>query len=70
MCLDPNHKLKIDLFSMVHNRSGLYQRLIREPVIDDISMYSEVPLLVLSGKVTIKTIHNHQNKNNDRFNNK
>ncbi|WP_026810629.1 universal stress protein [Arenibacter latericius] len=43
-------KFKIDLFSMVHNRRSLFQRLTREPVIKDLSMYSDVPFLVLPNK--------------------
>ncbi|GGW41164.1 universal stress protein [Arenibacter certesii] len=43
-------KYKIDLFSMVHNRRSLFERLTREPVIKDVSMYSDVPFLVLPNK--------------------
>ncbi|MFS4418147.1 universal stress protein [Maribacter sp. 2307ULW6-5] len=39
--------MKIDLFAMVNREKSLFERLTREPVIKDVSMYSEVPLLVL-----------------------
>lgn len=43
-------KLDINLFSMVHNHRNLFQRLTREPVIKDVSMYSDVPFLVLPSR--------------------
>lgn len=40
-------EMNVDLFSMAHNRRNLFQRLTREPVIKDVSMYSDVPFLIL-----------------------
>ncbi|TLP81807.1 universal stress protein [Maribacter sp. ACAM166] len=40
-------KLKVDLFAMVQRRHNLFERLTHEPVIKDVSMYSDVPFLVL-----------------------
>ncbi len=43
-------KLKVDLFAMVHHKRSLFERLTREPVIKDVSMYSDIPFLVLPEK--------------------
>lgn len=44
-------KMHIDLFAMVqHNRSFL-ERLLREPVIKDVSMYADIPFLILPERV-------------------
>lgn len=40
-------KSKVQLFAMVQNKRSLFERLVREPVIKDVSMYSNVPFLVL-----------------------
>jgi len=40
-------KLNVDLFVMVHSRRSLFQQLTREPIIKDVSMYSDVPFFVL-----------------------
>lgn len=52
-------KFRIDLFFMVHNRRSIFERLTREPVIKDVSMYSEVPFLVLPNKMENKPIRNY-----------
>ncbi len=43
-------KKKVQLFAMVHHKRSLFERLVREPVIKDVSMYSDVPFLVLPNK--------------------
>ncbi len=43
-------KNKIDLFAMVNHKKNLFERLTHEPVIKDVSMYSQVPFLVLPEK--------------------
>lgn len=43
-------KSKVQLFAMVYNKRSLFERLVREPVIKDVSMYSDVPFLVLPNK--------------------
>src|SRR5690606_34642501 len=43
-------KLAIDMFAMVHRKRGFIQKLIREPVIKDVSLYSNIPFLILSSQ--------------------
>ena len=43
-------KSKVDLFAMVHREHNLFERLTREPVIKDVSMYSDIPFLVLPNR--------------------
>eukprot|EP01089_Gocevia_fonbrunei_P012491 TRINITY_DN2975_c0_g1_i3.p1 TRINITY_DN2975_c0_g1~~TRINITY_DN2975_c0_g1_i3.p1 ORF type:complete len:282 (-),score=40.65 TRINITY_DN2975_c0_g1_i3:954-1799(-) len=40
-------KLKVDLFAMVHEKRNLFEKLTREPVVKDLSMYSDIPFLIL-----------------------
>ncbi len=40
-------KLTIDVFSMVYHKRSFLERLFREPVIKDLSMYTEIPFLIL-----------------------
>ncbi|SDE44431.1 Nucleotide-binding universal stress protein, UspA family [Pricia antarctica] len=40
-------KLEVDLYAMVNRKHSLFEKLTREPVIMDVSMYSETPLLIL-----------------------
>lgn len=40
-------KLKIDLYAMVNHKHNLFEKLTHEPVIKDVSMYSETPFLIL-----------------------
>lgn len=40
-------KLHIDMLAMVYHKRSLFERLVREPVIKDVSMYSEIPFLVI-----------------------
>ncbi|MEH6778749.1 universal stress protein [Maribacter arcticus] len=40
-------KLNVDLYSMVNQKHNLFEKLTREPVIKDVSMYSETPFLIL-----------------------
>ncbi|SHJ35638.1 universal stress protein [Pseudozobellia thermophila] len=40
-------KEKIDLYAMANHKHKLFERLLREPVIKDISMYADIPFLVL-----------------------
>ncbi len=42
--------MKIDLFAMVKREKNLFERLSHEPVIKDVSMYSDVPFLILPDK--------------------
>jgi hypothetical protein len=39
--------LKIDIFAMVQHKRSFLERLVREPVIKDISMYADIPFLIL-----------------------
>lgn len=43
-------KLKIDLYAMVNHKHNLFEKLTHEPVIKDVSMYSETPLLILPSR--------------------
>lgn len=40
-------KNTIDMFAMIHHKRSFLKRLLREPVIKDISIYSEIPFLIL-----------------------
>ena len=40
-------KLNVDLYSMVNQKHNLFEKLTREPVIKDVSMYSETSFLIL-----------------------
>lgn len=40
-------KKHIDLFSMIHHKHSFFEKVIREPVIKDISIYADIPLLIL-----------------------
>lgn len=40
-------KLNVDLYSMVNQKHNLFEKLTREQVIKDVSMYSETPFLIL-----------------------
>ncbi len=40
-------EFKIDMFAMVHQKRSFFEKLVREPVIKDISMYSDIPFLIL-----------------------
>lgn len=42
--LDKHH---IDMLAMVQHRHGFLESLVREPVIKDLSMYADIPLLIL-----------------------
>ncbi|MEH6747482.1 MAG: universal stress protein [Maribacter arcticus] len=43
-------KLNVDLYSMVNQKHNLFEKLTRDPVIKDVSMYSETPFLILSAQ--------------------
>ncbi len=45
--LDFLEKQDIDMFAMVHNKRGVLEKIIREPVVLDISIYSDIPFLIL-----------------------
>lgn len=40
-------KLNIDLYAMVNHRHNFFEKLTREPIIQDVSMYSNTPFLIL-----------------------
>ena len=40
-------KLKIDMYAMVNYRHNLFEKLTHEPIIKDVSMYSDIPFLIL-----------------------
>jgi hypothetical protein len=40
-------KLSIHLFSMVHHKRSFIGKLLTEPVIKDVSLYAEIPFLIL-----------------------
>ncbi|HMB65125.1 MAG TPA: universal stress protein [Eudoraea sp.] len=40
-------KLHLDMFAMVYHKHSFFDRLMREPVIRDVSMYTETPFLIL-----------------------
>ncbi len=39
--------LKVDLYAMVDHKHNLFEKLTHEPVIKDVSMYSNIPFLIL-----------------------
>lgn len=39
--------LKVDLYAMVNHKYNLFEKLTHEPVIKDVSMYSNIPFLIL-----------------------
>lgn len=43
-------KLNVDLYSMVNQKHNLFEKLTHEPVIKDVSLYSETPFLILPGQ--------------------
>ncbi len=40
-------KLKIDMYAMVNYRHNLFEKLTHEPIIKDVSMYTNLPFLIL-----------------------
>jgi nucleotide-binding universal stress UspA family protein len=38
---------EVDIFSLVHTKKSLFERLLKKPVLLDLSMYSSVPFLIL-----------------------
>lgn len=40
-------KQDIDMFAMVHHKRGFLEKIIKEPVVLDISIYSNIPFLIL-----------------------
>lgn len=40
-------KYNIDLFAMIHHKHSFLERLIREPVLKDVSIYADIPFLIL-----------------------
>ncbi|RRQ50654.1 universal stress protein [Maribacter algicola] len=38
---------EVDIFSLVHTKESLFERLLKKPVLLDLSMYSTVPFLIL-----------------------
>lgn len=40
-------KLAIDMFAMVHHKRSFIEKFIREPIIKDVSLYSNIPFLIL-----------------------
>jgi len=40
-------KLKVDMYAMVHGKRNLFEKLTREPIVKDLSMYSDIPFLIL-----------------------
>ncbi len=40
-------KLQVDMYAMVHQKRNLFEKLTREPVVKDVSMYSDIPFLIL-----------------------
>ena len=40
-------KLNIDLFAMVNHKHSFFEMLVREPVINDVSIYAGIPMLIL-----------------------
>lgn len=37
----------IDILAMVHHKHGFLNRLVHEPVIQDVSIYADKPFLIL-----------------------
>lgn len=40
-------KYNIDMFAMIHHKRSFFERLVREPVVKDVTMYTDIPLLIL-----------------------
>ena len=40
-------KLELDLYAMVNYKHSLFEKLTHEPIIKDVSMYSDIPFLIL-----------------------
>ena len=40
-------KFEVDMYAMVNQKRGIIEKLTKEPVIKDISMYSHIPFLIL-----------------------
>ncbi len=40
-------KLTIDMFAMVHHKHSFFEKLLREPVLKDVSIYADIPLFIL-----------------------
>jgi nucleotide-binding universal stress UspA family protein len=40
-------KLAIDMFAMVHHKRSFIEKWVREPVVKDVSIYSDIPFLIL-----------------------
>ena len=40
-------KLHIDMFAMIHHKRSFFEKLVREPVLKDVSIYADIPLLIL-----------------------
>lgn len=40
-------KYNIDLFAMIHHKHSFLERLVHEPVIKDVSIYADIPFLIL-----------------------
>lgn len=40
-------KLKINMFAMMRHKHSFLEKLIREPVLNDVSIYSDIPFLIL-----------------------
>ncbi|HZJ19256.1 MAG TPA: universal stress protein [Pricia sp.] len=40
-------KQHIDIFVMVHHKRSFFERLVREPVLKDVSIYADIPFLIL-----------------------
>lgn len=40
-------KNNVDILAMVHSRRSFFEKLVREPVIKDVSIYSSIPFLIL-----------------------
>ena len=43
-------KMKIDMFSMVQYKHSFLKNFMREPVLKDLSIYAEIPLLILPNR--------------------
>ena len=43
-------KLNIDMFCMVQHKHSFLEKFMREPVIKDLSVYADIPLLILPGR--------------------
>lgn len=43
-------KFQIDMYAMVNQKRNLFEKLTKEPIIKDISMYSHIPFLILPSR--------------------